>query len=185
MLFCHIDGTLQRREVLQSAISYCLKMPGILLMSFSRCKYLYFLSRGINIVNCVFLKTSTFVDIVIVFRCLSFSISVSISFNLFIILYALTNMLLSVPTEVIIIIIPCKFIPPPWADGFSLKLEWEQVYSSLQDSAQYSGWSQKCSSWDGLCTSSDFRLFQPQFQAFGDCSECTSYNWYTCHFQVP
>ena len=33
----------------------------------------------------------------------------------------------------------CKFFTPELADGFSLKTEWQQVFSDLQDSSQYSG----------------------------------------------
>ena len=39
-----------------------------------------------------------------------------------------------------------KFFTPAWADGFSLDFEWQQVYSSLQDSSQYSVGSQQCCS---------------------------------------
>ena len=31
-----------------------------------------------------------------------------------------------------------------------LEFEWEQVFSSLQDSSQYAGWRQKCCSLDSL-----------------------------------
>ena len=33
--------------------------------------------------------------------------------------------------------------------------------------------------------SSDFQPFQPPYQAFGDRSKCTNYNWYHRHFHVP
>ena len=62
-------------------------------------------------------------------RCLSDSKSPQFSGTLFNILADLNN--------IIIIIIPCKL-----ADGFSPEFEWQQVSSSLQDSSQYSGWSQ-------------------------------------------
>ena len=40
---------------------------------------------------------------------------------------------------IIIIIIPWMFFTSALACGLSLKSEWQQVYSSLQDSSQYSG----------------------------------------------
>ena len=40
---------------------------------------------------------------------------------------------------IIIIITPLEFFTSALADGFSLKFEWQQVSSSLQDSSQYSG----------------------------------------------
>ncbi len=46
------------------------------------------------------------------------------------------------------------------ADGFSLKSEWQQVSSSLQDSSQYFGRSQLCSSVDGLHSSPNFQVLQ-------------------------
>ena len=41
----------------------------------------------------------------------------------------------------IIILLLWKFFTPALADGPSLEFEWQQVFSSLQDSSQYSGWS--------------------------------------------
>ena len=52
---------------------------------------------------------------------------------------------------------------PPLAESLSLDSEWLQVSSDLQDSSEYSGWSQQCCSLDGFDLSSDFRLFQPPF----------------------
>ena len=43
---------------------------------------------------------------------------------------------------IIIIIIPFWVFIPVLADSFSLEVEWQQVSSILQDSSQYSGWSQ-------------------------------------------
>ena len=37
---------------------------------------------------------------------------------------------------------PWEFFPSVLADGFSLEFEWQQVFSSLQDSSQYSSRSQ-------------------------------------------
>ena len=43
---------------------------------------------------------------------------------------------------IIIIIYSLEFFTSALADGVSLESEWQQVYSSLQDSSQYSGRSQ-------------------------------------------
>ena len=61
---------------------------------------------------------------------------------------------------IIIIIIPLVFFTLALADGLSLEFEWQQVSSSLQDSSQYSGHSQKCCSLDGLHSSSNFQVLQ-------------------------
>ena len=52
------------------------------------------------------------------------------------------------------------FFTPALADGFPLECEWQQVFSSLQDSPQYSGRSQQCCSLEGLHSSSYFQLPQ-------------------------
>ena len=44
--------------------------------------------------------------------------------------------------------------------------DWQQVFSRLQDSSQYYGWSQQYCSLDDLCLSSDFQLFQSLYQTF-------------------
>ena len=44
--------------------------------------------------------------------------------------------------QIIIIIHTLKLFTSAIADGFSLESEWQQVFSSLQDSSQYSGRSQ-------------------------------------------
>ena len=46
------------------------------------------------------------------------------------------------------------------ADGLSLKFEWQQVSSSLEDSSQYSGWYQKCCGLDDLHSPSYFQVLQ-------------------------
>ena len=51
------------------------------------------------------------------------------------------------------------------------------VTASLQDSSQYSGWSQQCCSLDGLYSSFDFQFLQSFFQAFRDYYKCTNYNF--------
>ena len=70
------------------------------------------------------------------------------------------------------------------ADGFSQEFEWQQVVSSLQDSSQYSGLSQQCSSLDSLHSSSYFQVLQSLYQSFGNCNKSTNYNWYNRHFHV-
>ena len=45
------------------------------------------------------------------------------------------------------------------AKDFSLESEGLQVSSGLQDSSQYSGWSQQCCSLNGLNSSTDHQLF--------------------------
>ena len=52
------------------------------------------------------------------------------------------------------------------ADGFSQEAEWQQVFSSLQDSSQYFCWSQQCSSLDSLHSSSNFQVLQSLYQSF-------------------
>ena len=49
-----------------------------------------------------------------------------------------------------------EFFPPVLADGLSLKFKWHQVFSSLQDSSQYSGRSWLCCNIDRLYLSYGF-----------------------------
>ena len=51
---------------------------------------------------------------------------------------------------IIIILIVREFFTPALADGFPLESKWQQISLSLQDSSQYSGWSQQCCCLDGL-----------------------------------
>ena len=37
---------------------------------------------------------------------------------------------------------------------------------------------------DSLCSSSYSQVFRFLYQSFCDCTECTNYNWYHCHFHV-
>ena len=67
----------------------------------------------------------------------------------------------------------------------SLEFEWQQVSSSLQDSFQYSNWSQQCCSLNGLYTSSYFHILLSLYQSFSDYTKSTNYNWYHHHFHVP
>ena len=65
---------------------------------------------------------------------------------------------------IIIINISDEFFKPAFADGLSWESEWQQVSSNLQDSSQYSGWSQQYCILDELNLSSNFQLFQLPFQ---------------------
>ena len=56
-----------------------------------------------------------------------------------------------------------------FADGLSLLSESQQVNSSLQDTSQYSGRSQLCSSLHGLHSSCYFQTLLSLLQSFGDC----------------
>ena len=49
-----------------------------------------------------------------------------------------------------------QFFTSELTDGFLLEFEWQQIFSSLQDSSQYSSLSAQCSSLDGLHSSSYF-----------------------------
>ena len=55
---------------------------------------------------------------------------------------------------------PLEFFTSVLADGFSLKLEWQQVSSSLQDSSQDSSRSQQCCRLDSLYPSANFQVLQ-------------------------
>ena len=48
--------------------------------------------------------------------------------------------------------------------------EWEQITSSLEDSSQYSSWSQRGCSLDGLWLSSYFQVLLSLYQSLGDCT---------------
>ena len=72
------------------------------------------------------------------------------------------------------------FFTPALADGFPLGSERQQVSLNLLDSSSYSGRSQQCCSFDGFYSSSSHCT-----NLFGDCTECTSYNWYHRHFHIP
>ena len=48
------------------------------------------------------------------------------------------------------------FFTPAITEGLSLEYKRQQVSSGLQDSPQYSGWSQQCCNLIGLDSSSDF-----------------------------
>ena len=74
---------------------------------------------------------------------------------------------------------------PVLTDGLSVKLEWQQVNSRLQDCSQYSGRPQQCCSLNLLCSSSGLPLFQFPSQAFGDRSKHTNYDCYQCHPNFP
>ena len=69
-----------------------------------------------------------------------------------------------------------------WA---SLKSEWQQFSSGLQDSSEYSEWFQQRCSLDVFESSSDFQFPQFPFQALGHRSKRTNYNLYHGHLYVP
>ena len=78
-----------------------------------------------------------------------------------------------------------EFFAPTLADGLSQEFEWQLVSSCLQDSSQYSGRSQQCSSLDWLLSSSYFQVLQFLYQSFSDCANSNNYNWYHRQFHVP
>ena len=79
----------------------------------------------------------------------------------------------------------CMFFTPALTGGLSLESKWQQTYSGLLDSSQYSGRSQQCCSLNGLHSSFNVQLLQSPFQTFGDRSKSTNYNRYHRHFHVP
>ena len=87
----------------------------------------------------------------------------------------------------IIIIIICSFcqiFTPTLADNLSLRFKWQQVFSRLLVSSQYSGQSQQDSCLNGLHLSSYFQVLQSLYQSFDDCTTNTNYNWYNRHFHI-
>ena len=68
--------------------------------------------------------------------------------------------------------VPCEFITPALPGGLTLKFQWQQVSSCLQDSSQHSGRSKQCM--DGLDSLSDFYFFQSTFQALETASSAPS-----------
>ena len=68
--------------------------------------------------------------------------------------------LLLFPIIIIIILLLWEFFTLTFADGFPLEFEWQQVFSSLQDSSQYHDQSEQCCSLDDLHSSSYFQAFQ-------------------------
>ena len=79
---------------------------------------------------------------------------------------------------------PWEFFTSAFADGLLLESENQHIASSLQDSSHYSGRSQEYSSLDCLHSSSYLQVLQSFYQSFGDCTECTNYNWYHRHIYV-
>ena len=74
-----------------------------------------------------------------------------------------------------------KFFTHWW---FLTEVEWQQVSSNLQDSSQYSDWSQYCCSLKGLYLSSNFYVFSSLYQSFRDCSKSTNYYYYYYHYKI-
>ena len=77
-----------------------------------------------------------------------------------------------------------EFFTSTLADGFPLEFEWQQVFSSLHDSSQYSGRSEQYWSVDSLFMSTYLQILQSLYQSFGDCTKSTHYNCYNRHFHV-
>ena len=61
---------------------------------------------------------------------------------------------------IIIIITPLEIFTPVLTDGFSLEFEWQQVFSSLQDSSQDSDRSQQRCHLNSLYPSANFQVLQ-------------------------
>ena len=74
-----------------------------------------------------------------------FSSKVEVLISLFV-YFELSLLLLSL----LLLLTHWEFFTPVSSDGLSLEPEWQQVTSSLQDSSQYPGRSQKCCSLDSL-----------------------------------
>ena len=81
-------------------------------------------------------------------------------YNCYFIIISLFFILYLLFIIVIIIITPLEFFTSVLADGFSLEFEWQQVFSSLQDSSQDSGLSQQCCHLDSLYLSANFQVLQ-------------------------
>ena len=74
------------------------------------------------------------------------------------------------------------FFTPVLADSFPLESDWQQVFSGLQDSSQYSGQSQQCCSLDGLHMSPYFQVLQTFYRSFNNYTKRPDYNWNKCPF---
>ena len=59
-----------------------------------------------------------------------------------------------------------------------LFIERQQASSGLQDSSQYSGWTQQCCDQDALHFSYNFQFLLSFFQISGDSSKHINYEWY-------
>ena len=82
----------------------------------------------------------------------------------------------------LIILLIWEFVTSALAVGFPLESEWPQVFSSSQDSSQYSGRSQQYCSLDGLHSSSYFQILISKSLYR---TECANYNWYHRHLHIP
>ena len=71
---------------------------------------------------------------------------------------------------------PSEIFTRDLTDRFSLIPEWQQVFSGFQDSTKYSCWS--CCVVDSHDSLFNLQFRSYLFQAFGDRSKCTNYNWY-------
>ena len=86
---------------------------------------------------------------------------------------------------IIIISLIWEFFKSALAGGFPQKFEWQQVFSNLQNSSQYSGQTQHSCSLDGLDSACYFQVLQLLDQFFGVCTKSSNYFWYNWHFHVP
>ena len=117
--------------------------------SFNSRKIFFFLLRTVtSICNCL-LRI-----IIIIYSFRVFHISVS---GWFFTEVWVTASLLKFP---LLLFTHLEFFTSILADGFSLKFEWQQVSSSLQDSSQYSGRPQQCCRLDSLYPSAYFQVLQ-------------------------
>ena len=104
----------------------------------------------------------------------------------FFLIFSFISICMRVTASIVIIIVtPWEFFTTALADNLSLESAWQQVSSSLQDSSQYSGRSQWCSSFECFDLSSYFQVLQSFYQSYGDCTKSTNYNWYNHHFYYP
>ena len=86
------------------------------------------------------------------------------------------------PHSLIVILLLWEFFTPALADSLQLEFEQQQVSRTLlsipADQNNAVVWMVS----SGPQISDSFSL---SYQAFGDCSERTSYNWLHCHLQFP
>ena len=76
------------------------------------------------------------------------------------VVWTVSTILLLLLLLLLLLFTPLEFITSVLADGFSQKLEWQQVSSSLQYSSQDSGRSQQCCRLDSLYPSANFQVLQ-------------------------
>ena len=77
---------------------------------------------------------------------------------------------------IIILILWIFFFTPLLGDGFSFEFDWDQVFSSIQNSCFNSG-RNKCCSLDGLYLSFYFQVSRFFYHAIADCSKRTTLDY--------